>query len=265
MLCLASAPLLMAVLSSLQVADQPEPAPSALIDQLVTNAAQYRLTLPSLTADESISSESSYLGLFKLHAEAQGTFRVMASAAGGALQESRHITRLNGKPVEPGKHVTLPSTLFGGFDRFEEMFFTPQHRLCFAFTLLPQPAPDGTLQIAIAVPPEVEERPGCTQDRQGLTGLARVDPATHQIVHLERTVPDELARRSNLAPFASVDCAPARVGGQTFWLPTMVVGRILDGKVRGEFTAHYSNYHRYTASITLLPGASEVDSTPPPH
>jgi hypothetical protein len=39
----------------------------------------------------------------------------------------------------------------------------------------------------------------------------------------------------------------------------VVVGHILSGKVRGEFVAHYSNYHRYAASIKLLPGATEVE------
>jgi hypothetical protein len=61
-----------------------------------------------------------------------------------------------------------------------------------------------------------------------------------------------------------VDLAPAKVGDDTFWLPTVVIGRANKGAIHAQFTAHYSNYHRYAASITLLPGATEVDPAPPP-
>ena len=256
---LAFLSVLLSVLPPPQAPDSATPAPVAMIDRLVANAEQFHATLPSLTADETISSHVAYMSMFKRSAEAQGTFRVVRKMPEGKLEESRQITILNGKAVEPGKRIRLPATLFGGFGSFQEMFFTPEHRRCFAFTLLPQPGRDGTLQIAISSIAEMEAQPGCKADRHNLTGLARVDPATGQLTHLERTVPDEIARKTVLAPFASVDCAPAKVGNDTFWLPTEVVGRILNGNLRGEFIAHYSNYHRYTASITLLPGATEVD------
>jgi hypothetical protein len=240
------------------------PAPVELIDQLVANAEQYHANLPSLTADEAIDSEASFMGMFKSHAHATGTFRVLRAAPGVPLQESRQIAVLNGKPVEPGKHVTLPTTLFGGFGRFQEMFFTPEHRLCFSFTLLPQPGPRDTIQIAIASSGGAGQPPACTHDHATLTGLALVDPVAHQLVHVERTIPDEIAAPAKLAPFASVDLASTKVGDQTYWLPTTVTGTILNGKIRGRFLAHYSNYHRYTASITLLPGAVEVEPSPDP-
>jgi hypothetical protein len=240
------------------------PAPTALIDRLVANADRYRATLPSLTADESIVTEGSAF-FFHQRTTATGTFRVIRRGEGQPLEESRQILMLNGKPVEPGKHVAVPFTLLGGFGRFQEMFFTPQHRICFTFTLLPKPGPGGTQQIAIAGPDELSAQPGCAPERKGLTGLALVDPASGQLVHLERTVTEEASKKDKLAPFASVDSAPTQVGDQTYWLPTVIVGRFREGKVKGEFIAHYSNYHRYTASITLLPGATEVDpATPPP-
>jgi len=270
---LRSASWLLAVLLPAQV---PAPTPSvgdtqpapvelgAVLDSLVANAEQYRATLPSLTADEHISSEASFLGIFKDHAEAQATMRVIRASPGKPLQESRQIAVMNGKPVEPGKTAKLPVTLFGGFGHFQDMFFTPQHRVCFSFTLLPEPGPDGTLQIGIAGPAAIPAQPGCQQDREGLTGLARVDRATGQLVHLERTIPENVAAKGNLAPFASIDCAPTKVGDETFWLPTVVIGRVQSGKIRGQFIAHYSNYHRYTASIKLLPGATEVAPTESP-
>jgi hypothetical protein len=244
------------------------PAPPTLIDRLVANAEQYRATLPSLTADETIDSDGAFMGIFKEHATAQGTFRAIRTAPGASLDESRQITILNGKPVEPGRSVGVPFTLSGGFGRFQEMFFTPQHRACFAFELLPDPGPAGALQITISVPPDLWSVPSCSEELHGLTGLVRVAPQTFQITHLERTVTEQAAAKFHLAIFASVDLAPTQVGDETFWLPTTVVGHIINGRNKGQFVAHYSNYHRYTASISLLPNTTQLapaqpSSTPP--
>lgn len=237
-------------------------APPELLNQLIANADQYRATLPSLTADETILSEASYRGMFKDKVESRGTFRAVRGAPGEPLKESREITISNGKPLEPGKQAKLPFALFGGFGRFQEMFFTPKNIHCFAFNVMPEPGPGGTIQISISVPSELEGQSDCAKSRAGLTGLVRVDAATHQLVHLERTVPDTPATRRS-APFASVDCAPTKVGDETYWLPTVVTGGSANRAIRGQFVAHYSNYHRYAASITLLPGAIEVDNPEP--
>ncbi len=237
------------------------PAPTNLIDQLVANAESYRITLPSLTASESIQSDASYL-FFKHHADAKGTFRVTRASPEAQLVEARQLTEVDGKPVTLDQHPTLPTTMFGGFGRFQEMFFTPAHRPCYTFTELDKPGPQDTLQLAITQNPEPE--PACNGTPRGVTGLALVDLATHQLRHLERTIPDDVAIPAHLAPFASVDLAPAKVGDQTYWLPTTVTGIIVNGKIHGKFVAHYSDYHRYTGTVKILPGITEVDSAPPP-
>jgi len=76
-------------------------------------------------------------------------------------------------------------------------------------------------------------------------------------------VPEAIAAKSHLAPFASVDIAPAKIGDSTFWLPTLVVGTFNNGKVKGKFVAHYSDYHRFTGSVSLLPGVTEIDPQTP--
>ena len=235
-----------------------------LLNQLVANAEQYRLTIPSLTADESIESEISYHGLLRHKVRASGTFRAVRGKPGEPLQESRQITMVNGKPVAQNAPVRLPLVLSGGFGRFQEMFFSPQHVRCFAFTLLPESGPGGTLQIAIRAVEDLDSQPGCPSGYKGLTGLAGVDRVSHQLVHIERTLPDSRDNRGG-APFASVDCAPTKVGDETFWLPTQVAGGTPTQFIRRKFVARYSNYHRYVASVKLLPGTSEVEqpaSTP---
>lgn len=261
LLRLALASLIATTLATCSLPAQTAASPD-LIDELVTKAALYNATLPSITASETIESEASYL-IFKKKALAKGTFRVVRDPNGGPLKESRKITELDGKTIADGQPAHLPTTLFGGFGRFQEMFFTPAHRPCYTFTRLSEPGPGGTWQIAIATPPADSAPPGCASLPPGITGIARVDPTTHQLVHLERTVPEEAAAQRHLAPFASVDIAPEKIGDKTFWLPTLVVGTFNNGKEKGRFVAHYSDYHRFTGSVTLLPGVTEVDSQTP--
>lgn len=236
------------------------PVPADLLNQLIANAAQYRVTIPSLTADEWIESETSYHGMLRHKVQASGTFRAVRGKAGELLEESRQIAMVNGKPTAPSDPVRLPVALFGGFGRFQEMFFTPQHVRCFAFTLLPGSGLGGTLQIGIRAVPDLDSQPGCPSGYRGLTGLARVDPASHQLVHIERTLPESHENRGG-APFASVDCAPTKVGNETFWLPTQITGGTPKRFFRRKFVAHYSNYHRYVASVKLLPGTAEVEQS----
>ena len=250
------------------------PAPPELIDRLVANALHYHQTLPSITASETIDSEGSYM-IFHHRVQAKGVFRVVRNPASDELDESRQVTEVDGKPVPLGQRAGLPWTLTGGFGKFQELFFKAANRPCFTFTLLPGAGPKETgpketvpkemVQIAIAEQPEIATMPTCKM--RGVTGLARVDPVTGQVVYLERTVPVEIALKSHLAPWAMVEIAPAKIGDEIFWLPTVVVGTFVDGKIKGKFTAHYSNYHRYTGSITILPGVTAVDapdSTPAP-
>ena len=239
------------------------PVPADLLQQLIANADQYRLTIPSLTADESIESESSLHGLFRNKVQARGTFRAVRGAPGEPLKESRQLTELNGRPLFPNDQVRLPIALNGGFGRFQEMFFTPEHIRCFAFTMMSEPGPGGTLQIGISAIQDLDSQPACPRGYKGLTGLARVNAVSHQLVHVERTLPDLPLNRGG-APFASVDCAPTKVGDETFWLPTQVAGGTPKQFIRRKFVAHYSNYHRYVASVTLLPGTKEVDQTAEP-
>jgi hypothetical protein len=238
-----------------------EPAPPDLIDHLVANAAFYSATLPSISATEVIESQGSYLILHKT-VRARGLMRVHRNPANGEIDESRQINEVDGKPLSPGHNPGLPWTLYGGFGKFQELFFTPAHRVCYKFTLLPEPGPAGTQQIDIAEIPAIAVTPGCTE--RGITGRAGVDPKTRQLVYLERTVPNAVAFRNRLAPYASVELAPTKIGDETYWLPAVVISTVVDGKSRAKFTAHYSDYHRYTGSITILPGVNEVEPPPAP-
>jgi hypothetical protein len=241
-----------------------------LVDQLVENAAHYRAALPSLTAHEEIQSEASRL-ILHTSAKAEAVMRVVRDPLSGELKESRQITVLNGKPVPPDQKVQLPMLMFGGFGSFQEEFFKPSERGCFVFSLMPQRHPSDPLELRIVPGPDVVAGCSAVPKPGELEGKALVDVASHQLLHLERTIDPAFAGPRHIAPFAAVDLAPAKIGEQTFWLPTMVDGRILMGKQKGEmgdlkgrFTAHYSDYHRFTATATMVSAGPAEDAPASP-
>lgn len=253
----ATLPLLVAALAAGQAPADP-PTLDALLDQIAAHAASYRATLPSLSAQESITSQTS--GLFKQRAEAQATFRVTRQESDARFHESRQITELNGKPVAAGKQVHLPVTFHGAFGDALEIFFAPALRPCYDFTLTPRIAPDGSQRSDFSGRPGSEANPACAHTPARVTGFVLIDPATKQIRHLERTVPEDVAKAHHLASFASVDYATAKIGEQSFWLPAVIVARLNGGKA--EFVARYSGYQRFTGTVTLMPNVTSVDTPP---
>ena len=185
--------------------------------------------------------------------------RVLRAASGGALKETHEMTVLNGKAVPPqeNKGPAQPSDAFIGV---QAMFFNHSGRPCYGFSLAPQPTKDGLLELHISLSPESASLPNCMAAKgiTGLTGIARVDPTTHQLTHLERTIPN--IADTNVA-FASTDYAPAKIGDKTFWLPAMTVTSSIINKAKVQTVIHYSDYHQYTATSTILP-ADPVQSVP---
>jgi hypothetical protein len=244
----------------------PHVTADSLVDQLIENAAAYRATVPSLTAHETIlSHDSGQLLLLKgaHYAQAEATMRVMRKAPDGPLEESRQITMLDGKPVPPDKHVVLPTTLNGGFGGLSGVFFGGENRHCFTFVLAPHSAVDTPYKLAITLRPEAASLPHCPgKASEGMTATALVAADTHQLIHLDWTLPADFAVKSHHWPFSSVDLAPTKLGNETFWLPTTVIARGGSGKNQNEWIAHYSDYHRFTANSTIVPTSPGQE---PPH
>ena len=225
------------------------PAPQPLLDKIVANIAELHHSLPSLTTQEDILSDLSQHGLYRAHAKAVASLRVFAGAPGEQLNEARTYLSVNGKPVAPGRKNLIPFELNGAFSRVPETYFTPAHLQCYVFTQLPQPASDGSTQLTFASNPDLPET--CANKGISLTGLVRVDLATGQLHHLERTIVTPPTPGQHTTTFISIDFASASIGDQRFWLPSLLTATMDKGY--GHFTAHYSNFHRYTGSLTILP------------
>jgi hypothetical protein len=238
------------------------PTADQIVDRLVENSAVYRSTLPSLTVHETIRSETTEFVFFGSRAiNAEATVRMVRKEADGGLEESRQFTKLNGKPVAEGQRVFLPLTIADDFNDEASSVFSAGRRHCFDFALSPRASSDAPFEMHIAIKPDAAELKHCPPDLNGLTGTARIDPVSMQLVHLERTIPDAVAVPKRTSPFFSEDYAPAKVGEQIFWLPTAVAATGMDGKHLLKWSSHYSDYHRYAATTKIVPvepqGANE--------
>jgi hypothetical protein len=259
--------LICAFLLTTQLRAQPSSQPWAipltadkLVDQLIANADQYRATLPSLTAQETILSKlSQFLKIpYVVHAEA--TIRVTRKLSEDHLDESRQFTIINGKPVDSTDHTGIPFIFHNPLSGYAEEFFTREDRPCFTFVLSPQRHRSAPLELSIATSPGAAEHPQC-KNWNGVTGIVRIDAASHQLIHSETTYPETLETPKFHRRFASLDYAPVKIGQNTFWLPTTSTMYAVNGKVQMEWIAHYSDYRQFTATSTILP-ASPAESQP---
>ena len=215
-------------------------------DELVENAARDHATLPSLTAHESIVSKVDEHVVFgKNTASAEATVHVVRMSPEGPWTENREFTVLNGKPVAPNTRIVLPFNLADGFNDTQSLFFSVQNRPCYNFALAARAGEDAHLELTITPVSEAATRTQCT----ARSGMARIDPATHRLTHLELTN----SAGPNSSFFTSIDYAATKVGDKVFWLPSVVTARVVIGKTPNEWIARYSDYHRFTAKATILP------------
>jgi hypothetical protein len=88
------------------------------------------------------------------------------------------------------------------------------------------------------------------------------DHETGRVLHTERTISAEVAAWNSEVYFGGIDYAPHKLGEQTFWLPSQFCSR--DAKNTGRMFAIYSNCHRYTGELKILPGVSFPGAGPEP-
>ncbi len=237
-----------------QAQTAPDPTVDQIVDRLMQNDAAYRARQPSFTAHESIVSRYDGVVFFGRSGDkAEATIRMGPQTPGGPFRESRQITVYNGKPVK-GEQPHLMYDFTDDFADFANAFFSAKHRRCYNFVLEPRTAGKGPWQVDISVSPAATGVADCVFALDGLTAMVRVDPATFHILHLECMSPAALAVPIHRPTFVSADYAPVRVGEEMFWLPTDVTAKGAIGKSPFKWASHYSDYHRYTASATIVPG-----------
>jgi hypothetical protein len=86
-----------------------------------------------------------------------------------------------------------------------------------------------------------------------------------QVIHIERTVPNPVGKDQTVPGTASVDYAAVVLNGKSFWLPTTITAFTTETpKTNGvRFTAHYTNYHRFASTSTIVPVTPTFNTQPP--
>jgi len=227
-----------------------------LLSQIEVNTERYSATVPSFICNEHIVSQELHEGKIKRETSVDAIFSVARSASNAnTLEESREVKRINGTPAD-SKKLNLPLSFSGGFSGALTKFLSSEHRSCFEYaTDTATPSPEGTVTFTFVVKANAAKELTCASIQPGTTGKFAVDTATMQVTHIERTVPNPIGKDQTVLGTAAIEYAPVIFNGKPFWLPSTITAFTTEtaktSSVR--FTAHYSDYHRFASTATILP------------
>jgi hypothetical protein len=241
-------------------ADKPSATPpyGERLETMLAHAAAEAATLsgklPSFVCKETVISETLNKGEVKKRVDIVAEFSVQRSSS-GKFGEKFTIKEMNGKPFGAAK-FNIPLYVSGGFQHAMD-YFSSEFHSCYRYAL------SGN-RIDFEAVPDAESRTGCSHEI-GIKGFALFDP-DDELIHVERRVPPEIARRFNSAPVATLDLVPVLLNGQTYRLTSHVAAEMPMGKGVGHFEGTYTDCRLFTAKVTLRSGGNLIndDSPVPP-
>ena len=243
------------------------PTLDEILARLDANLHHYDAAVPSLFCSEHAVSQV-WPGSAQENTVTDSVFRLRRTGVPGhstALEESREIEKVNGKPATSQK-IDGPTLLSGVFEGGLAVISLSQ-RACMTYELEPvkkrRSAP-YVIRFATALTPA---NAGNCLLQDSSKGRAFIDPVSLEITHLELTTP-----RHRIAPgdawsppvmgkrVLTVDYAPVALGAGTFWMPaTITMQAIRDANTFHEtvwsFDATYSNYHKLEVTTRIVPGS----------
>ena len=251
-------------------AQQSAPTVDVVLARIRENVAEFQKSIPGFTSDELVISQRFDGPKLKDQMKTNSSFEMEPIGTDGRLRETRHIKLVDGKVPKDPQKVSLPYTFSGGYAdviHYSQSRFDDFHI---------QSAPGAGAPLVLVSSP----RPISSGQPNGCTALihsikATIDPVTFQVLRLE-TVTQDIAvdlgfrghfidvpsSRNNIVTI-SIDYAPIDLGGKTFWLTQTVTNDFKDKSkpVHMHYEAHYTNYHRYASTSTILPGEPVAPET----
>ena len=248
-----------------------------LLLRLEENLKYYDNHLPAFFCDEHAISRMTP-GPQDRNTITDSTFRLKRLPNGDnteSLVESRDIKTVDGKPAQ-GESLTGPALLTGAFSGGPAII-SQRQSACLQFALRPihldQPRDPYIIEYA-TVP--VSQRPAnCVLQEDG-TGRGYIDSDTMQITRVEFTAPAHLivpagkdAKGRPTLPLTGVwnvtiDYASVVLSGQTFQVPSTIVGILTANRTTWTFEAHYSNFHKLEVTSRILPAEDSDEPSVPP-
>jgi hypothetical protein len=235
------------------------------VDDVLTrvraNVSEYKTSIPSFISDESVLSQRFDGDKLKDEMKVESSFEMVRGGSGSDLRETRIKNLVNGRAPKNQK-VTPPFSFIGGFANVID--FT--ENICVDYRFAEAPSNGNPIVVLVfRKPPSRNLPPTCSA--QIFERKAFIEPKTFQVSRLEKTVQDvkmvgivghlpfvHMPSSNNVLSF-SVDYMPVELGGKTFWLTKSVTADLKDKNkpIRLHYEAHYSNYHRFTSTVKILP------------
>jgi hypothetical protein len=215
--------LLSAVLLAPSLAQQTPPlSVPEILAHLQTNIATYLSSVPSFFCDEHVDSNIYEPIDTKITTATDSIFRIRRTGEGNATQltESREIKAVNHKRPKSDT-ITGPAVFRGAFTNGVRIV-SPDFAGCYTFDRLADEKVGGKMAIVLSysAPTEALLQRGCPEIRQG---KVFIDPATSHLLRVEARIPDHEITRGVFGLWTwSIDYAPVRLDGRTFWMPKTI-------------------------------------------
>ena len=231
------------------------------------HVAEYRTSIPSFISDESVLSQRFEDEKLKDEMKVESSFEVVRQGPGDNLRETRIKNLVNGHAPKNQK-VSPPFTFNGGFANV--IVFVENN--CVDYRFVEAPGKGNPIILLASLKPLSSNLPStCSTQIHDIKAL--IAPETFQVLRIENTVQDVGTGIVGHLPFVpmpsnhnvlifSVDYMPVELGGKTFWLTRTVTADLKDKNkpIRLHYEAHYTNYHRFAATTTILgvdPGSAQ--------
>jgi len=238
-----------------------------ILQRLEANLNHYDTSVPNLFCDEHVISQVEP-GLRSQDTITDSVFRLKRTANSDhttTLVESREIKSVNGKPAT-SQDMDGPTLLSGAFEGGLAVVSLNQ-RVCMGYALqrVKRNRPTEPYIVRFATALTSENSADCILQEKS-KGRVFIDPASMQVTHLELTTPHHVIvpGSSYKSPvvgerFLTVDYAPVLLGGETFWMPSLITLRSISGArtfhtIVWSFQATYRNYHKMEVTSRILPG-----------
>jgi hypothetical protein len=234
------------------------------VDDVLTrvraNVSAYRTSIPSFISDESVLSQRFDGEKLKDEMKVESSFEMVRGGSGSDLRETRIKNLVNGRAPK-NQNVTPPFSFNGGFA--DVIDFTENK--CADYHFAEAPSIGNPIVVLVSGKlPSGNRLSTCSSQIYDLKAF--IDPQTFQVLRLEETVQDtkmvieghlpsvHMPSSNNVTSF-SVDYTPVELGGKTFWLTKTVTADLKDKNkpIRLHYQAHYTNYHRFTSTVKILP------------
>jgi hypothetical protein len=247
-----------------------------LLLRLEDNLRRYDAKVPSLFSDEHVIS-SRFPGPSSQVTTTDSIFRlkrILNPDRTTTLNESREVKNIGGHPTE-AEDIGGPTIVIGAFSGGLAVVSSSQTS-CMSYTFRPHRAGHARDPYVIHFKSLYNQNhPEHCLLREDGRGRVVIDPVTLQITRMELTAPQHVifpARKGdngNTIPpvvgewILAVDYAPVLMGGQTFWLPSMITSHATTGSggpdaIVWTFKARYSNYHKLEVTSRILPAESDT-------